>query len=326
MKASNKRADSARDGGEPIENRLGDRVRLSVVIPCLNEARGVDTQLGRLAEERWSEPWEIVVADNGSTDGTKAIVREYQKRIENLVLVDASSRPGASHARNVGVSAARGGLVAFCDADDEIQPGWVAAMGQSLGSHELVAGRLDSTKLNERWAVRGRPQDDGLNALAGHLPHALSTNLGVRRALHERVGGFDEEFLGAAHDVDYCWRLQRAGAELHFDPRVVMAYRFRHDFLALFRQARFYAIGMVSIYRKHLQHGLPQQRHPWLLGVLTWAGLLKVLPIRPSKHALATFVWTLGWKVGMVEGSIRNRVLLLSPRGLRSRRAPAAQS
>ena len=322
MKTSNTGANSARYGGKRTENRLEDRVRLSVVIPCLNEARGVDTLLGRLAEERWSEPWEIVVADNGSTDNTKAIVREYQKRIENLVLVDASSRPGASHARNVGVSAARGERVAFCDADDEIQPGWVAAMGDSLGSHEFVAGRLDSTMLNESWAVRGLPQNDGLNALAGHLPHALSTNLGVRRALHERVGGFDEEFLGAAHDVDYCWRVQRAGAELHFDPRVVMAYRFRHDLLALFRQARFYAIGMVSIYRKHRQHGLPEQRHPWLLGVLTWAGLLKVLPVRPSKHALATFVWTLGWKVGMLEGSIRNRVVLLSPRGLRSHRAP----
>jgi GT2 family glycosyltransferase len=189
-----------------------------------------------------------------------------------------------------------------------------------------VAGRLDSTKLNESWTVRGLPQDDGLNAFAGHLPHAFSTNLGVRRALHERVGGFDEEFLGAAHDVDYCWRLQRAGAELHFDPRVVVAYRFRHDLLALFRQARFYAIGVVSIYRKHRQHGLPQQRHPWLLGVLTWAGVLKVLPVPPSKHALATCVWTLGWKVGMLEGSIRNRVLLLSPRGLRSRRAPATSS
>jgi glycosyltransferase involved in cell wall biosynthesis len=292
-------------------------MRLSVVIPCFNQAGRIGAQLDRLAQENWSEPWEIVVADNGSTDATRAIVRRYQDTIENLRLVDASARPGASHARNAGVAAALGECVIFCDADDQIQPGWLAAMADPLRTHDVVAGRLDSETLNDPWsqAALGRWQDEGLNPFGSYLPYGSSANLGVRRALHERIGGFDEDFLGAVHDIDYCWRLQKAGGQLHFEPRAVVAYRFRRDLPSLFRQARFYGVGFVSLCKKHRKE-LPTQRHPWLMGALSWLGLLRRLPIPPSKRRLATFVWHLGWKLGMLEGSIRHRVLVLSIRGI----------
>jgi glycosyltransferase involved in cell wall biosynthesis len=295
-----------------------ETVRLSVVIACLDEEDRIGAQLERLAQETWSEPWEIVVADNGSTDGTKEVVRRYQQRIHNLRLVDAAARKGTHHALNVGVNAAQGEFLAFCDADDEIHPGWLAAMGEALREHDVVAGRLDSSTLNDAWsvAVRGHPQDEGLSPFGLYFPYADAGNLGVRRSLHERIGGFDEHFLGAALDTDYSWRLQQAGAQIHFEPRAVVAYRFRNDFRSTFHQARFYAVGVVSLYKKHRQFGLPKQRHPWLLGVLTWLGMLRRLPVPPSKRALARFVWSLGWKFGMLEGSIRNRVVLLSIRGI----------
>jgi glycosyltransferase involved in cell wall biosynthesis len=293
-------------------------VQLSVVIPCLDEAKGIGAQLERLAQERWSEPWEIVVADNGSTDGTRKVVQRCQEQMQNLRLVDAFARSGASHARNAGAAMARGEFVVFCDADDEIQPGWLAAMGEALREHDVVAGRLDSRALNDPWrvAVRGLWQEEGLTTFGQYLPFASSANLGVRRSLHECVGGFDENFLGASHDADYSWRLQQAGAEIHFEPQAVVAYRFRDDLRSMFHQARFYGMGAVSLYKKHRHNGLPEQRHPWLLGVLTWLGMLRRLPIPPSKRALGMFAWNLGWKFGMLEGSIRNRTVLLSIRGI----------
>ena len=293
-------------------------VRLSVIIPCRDEAGRIGAQLERLARERWSEPWEIIVADNGSTDATTSVVRAYQERLKDLELVDASARPGATHARNVGTAAARGDLVVFCDADDEIQPGWLAAMGDALQTHDVVVGRLDSQTLNGHWAVtlRGLPQDEGLIPFGRHLPFGASSNLGVRRLLHDRIGGFDEDFLGATHDTDYCWRLQRAGVKLHFEPQAVVSYRLREDLGSLFRQARFYAVGVVSMYKKYRHDVLPEQRRPWLAGLLTWLGLVTFIPIPPRKPALARFVWALGLKIGMVEGSIRNRVVLLTPRGI----------
>lgn len=295
-----------------------ETVRLSVVIPCWNEADTIGAQLDRLAEQTWSEPWEIIIADNGSTDETAQIVRRFQESMENLRVVDASARPGASYARNTGAAEARGEFLVFCDADDEVQSGWLAAMGEALREHDIVAGRLDTRVLNQAWLVpvRGDWQDERLIRFRRYLPLASSANLGVRRSLHQAVGGFDEDFLGAFHDLDYSWRLQQAGAELHFEPRAVVAYRFQHDFRALLQQARFYGVGAVSLYKKHLNQDLPRQRHPWLLGVLSWVGLLRRLPILPSERALGTFAWHLGWKLGMLEGSIRNRVVLLSIRGI----------
>jgi glycosyltransferase involved in cell wall biosynthesis len=294
-----------------------ETVRLSVVIPCRNEAARIGAQLDRLAEQSWFEPWEIVVADNGSTDATIAVVRRYQQKLPYLRIVDASDQRGVNHARNAGAAAARGEYVVFCDADDEVQPGWLAAMGDALLRHDLVAGRIDSYTLNEPWsaALRGAAQAEG-PAQFGNLSYVLGANLGVRRALHASVGGFDEEFVGGADDIDYSWRLRQAGVEPHFEPRAVVAYRVRDDFRSLFQQARFYAVGAVTLYKKHRHDGLPEQRHPWLAGLLSWVGLLKRLPIPPSRRRVARFAWSLGWKLGMLEGSVRNRVVLLSIRGI----------
>jgi glycosyltransferase involved in cell wall biosynthesis len=295
-----------------------EAVRLSIVIPCLNGADTIGVQLERLADETWSEPWEVIIADNGSIDATRDVVRRYQKEMQNLRLVDASARRGVNYARNAGAAAAGGECIVFCDADDQIQPGWLAAMGEALRAHDSVAGRLDSESLNDSWSValRGLAQNEGLGVFAQHLLHAAGGNLGVRRSLHERIGGFDEDFLGGADDIDYCWRLQHAGADLYFESQAVVSYRFRGDLRSLFHQGRFYAIGLVSLYKKHRHHWPRKQRHPWLLGVLTWFAVVKHVPIPPSRLALAKFAWTIGWKIGMVEGSIRNRVVLFSARGI----------
>src|SRR3546814_18408136 len=101
----------------------------------------------------------IFVADNGSTDGTQDIVMSYRDRIPNLRLVDASDKRGLAHARNVGAREAAGESIAYCDADDEIAPGWVAAMGAAVGQLAFVACRVDFDNLNPAWVLRRRPPD-----------------------------------------------------------------------------------------------------------------------------------------------------------------------
>jgi glycosyltransferase involved in cell wall biosynthesis len=301
-------------------NARGHDVRLSVVIPCRNGAATLAAQLECLAAQDWSEPWEVVVADNGSTDGTAEVVERFRERMPNLRLADASARVGINHARNAGAEAAQGDLLAFCDDDDEVQPGWLAAMGDALLEHELVAGRLDVDRLNDSWviAVRGRPQSEGLAAFDGQLSYAAGCNLGIRRELHERIGGFDESFLGGAEDVDYSWRAQEAGAALHFQPSALVAYRLKPTLSGTFRQARSYAVGYVSLFARH---ELPRQRHVWIAALVSWAGIVKYLPPAVTRTGRARFLWQLGWKLGLLEGSIKNRLLVLSARGLPVARA-----
>lgn len=288
-------------------------MKLSVIIPCFNVANTLNAQLEALARQEWSEPWEIIVADNGSTDDTLAIARQYEQKLPNLRIVDASSRQGASHARNVGALAATGESIAFCDADDEVAEGWVAAMGKALSEHDFVACRIDCEKLNETWTARYRslhPQSEGLleYKYPAYLPHASGSGLGVKRSIHRASGGFDETLLGL-EDTDYCWRLQLTGTKLHFIPEAVIYYRFRHSVEGLYQQARFWGEYNVFLYKKYRSRGMPKLS--WKASLKAWLHLLRLGFQLFSHKKRAKWLWLLGWRVGRLEGCLKYRVLAI---------------
>lgn len=187
---------------------------LSVVIPVRNAADTIAGQLEALAGQCWREPWEIVIADNGSTDGLAAVVEGFRPRLPPVRIVPAAERIGGAHARNVGVRAAQGQALAFCDADDRVGDGWVAAMGEALARHECVACRVDDVLLNPSpvralWDSSG-DATPGFVEYLGFLPAAPGCGFGLRRSVFERVGEFDEELQRLA-DIDYSWRVQLLG-------------------------------------------------------------------------------------------------------------------
>ena len=97
-----------------------------------------------------------MVADNGSEDDTRSCVERWSERDTRIHLVDASARRGAAAARNMGVRSARGSLLAFCDADDVVRPGWLASMWEALADAELVAGVFDFAALDGGPESRSR--------------------------------------------------------------------------------------------------------------------------------------------------------------------------
>jgi GT2 family glycosyltransferase len=286
---------------------------LSVVVACLNGVETIDRQLNALLARPATVPFEVVVADNGSTDGSRRVAAEFARRSQAVRIVDASDKAGLAHARNVGAAAANGDALAFCDQDDEVAPGWVEAMARALADHEVVAGRLEHDRLNEGWAiaVRGRPQTEALvrSEIEGAPHFAFGCTLGVRRAVHEAIGGFDEAFEQGCEDVDYCWRLQSAGHELAFEPAAVTHYRLRNSLGGIYRQARAYGESEALLFRKHRASGLPPIRHPGLKVVRIWGATARVLATARSRERLATGVWLLGQRVGRAKGSVTHRVL-----------------
>lgn len=285
---------------------------LSVIIPCYNNASTLAVQLEALAAQQCSEPWEVIISDNGSTDDTWLIAEQYRARLPNLQLIDASDRCGAAYARNVAVRAAKGDKLIFCDADDEVAPGWLAAMSEALATHDFVAGRLDPFKLNEAWVLKTRqcPQQNGLQTYnyPAYLPHAAACNLGVKRAIHEAIGGFDESLL-RLHDTDYCWRAQLAGVSLHYAPEALVNYRFRGTLSGIYNQARLWGQYNVLLYKKYRSQGMPEL--PWRTGLAEWVKLFKKLFRIRSKSALIRWLWRFSWHLGRLQGSLKYRVLAL---------------
>jgi GT2 family glycosyltransferase len=220
-------------------------LELSVVIAAYDAEGTLGAQLDALAAQRVPFAWEVVVADNGSGDGTAALARSYAGRLR-IRVVDASATPGAGAARNVGVSVARAPLVAFCDADDVVADDWLAAMRAALDRHAFVAGRFDGARLNSASVLRSRelPQQRGLQESA-RLPglHAAGAgNMGIRADVFRAVGGFDPRCL-YLEDADLCWRVQLAGVPLTWAPEVVLHVRLRGSLWSTARQGYHYGTG-----------------------------------------------------------------------------------
>lgn len=235
-----------------------DGPRVSVVMPVFNAEGTLATQLEALARQEFDEPWELIVVDNGSTDGSVEVARGFTGRLP-MRIIDAPTVQGAGHARNVGAREARAPKLLFVDADDEVAAGWMRAIASALDRHDAVASRFDKSHLNtpEVQRARGPKQTEGLSPhnYATFLPHASASGLAVRRAVHEAIGGFDESLL-RLEDTDYSWRLQLAGHEIHFEPDAVVHYRYREGGASSIRQAYAYGRYNGRLYNRYRARGM----------------------------------------------------------------------
>ena len=289
-------------------------MELSVIIPCLNAESTLAVQLEALASQQWSEPWELIIADNGSTDKTLEIANKYKNCFSGFRIIDASARRGPAFARNIGVTAAHSNRLAFCDADDEVASGWIASMGEALSRYDVVYGKFRFDKFNEPLVAAqfAKAWENGLYK-GKFLPGGGAGNLGIRRWVHEAIGGFDES-LPHAEDADYYWRLQLKGFALHYVSEAVVQVRLvrvNPSLLYLYRRARNRAAANYWNYKRyrHLGHLPPE---PLKKSLAAWLYVLRnaacsVLQSKQKKVAwLKQFAQKTGDLVGQFQGRIKN--------------------
>jgi glycosyltransferase involved in cell wall biosynthesis len=283
---------------------------ISVVIPMFNNRDVVGEQLDALAAQEYDGEWEVVIADNGSKDGSIEYARQWEDKLPSLTIVDASQvRRIVSYVRNVGCRAARGDYFLFTDADDVVWPGWLAAMAEASTRCHLLGGRLEDEKLNDslvrawRWAP-----PDGLPRTLNFLSYAKSNNCAASREAWEAVGGWGEEYIGG-EDIDFFWRAQLAGYELCYVPDAIVSYRYREGLKPLAIQFYDYSLASPQLYRDFRDHGL--RRKPLLRAAGTWAWLLVRVPLLLSERKRGTWIRNAAAAWGRIRGSWRFRVVYL---------------
>jgi glycosyltransferase involved in cell wall biosynthesis len=278
---------------------------LSVVIAAYNAADTLGTQLEALVGQAPGLGWEVVAADNRSTDATAAVAESFADRLD-LRVEPAPAKANAAYARNVAVATCEAKWIAFVDADDMVAPGWVESMARGLREHQFVAGRLDTQTLNTPAVVRSRPvpQSTGLQwwSAGPPLPHAGGGNLGIHRSVFEAVGGFDED-LGGLQDVDFCWRVQLAGVPLHFLPEATLHVRLRSSLRAMWRQGRNYGAAQAEIERRYAAVMAadvpPEARVERPVSTQSRGGRTRVLlAMLGNVHHPGALAWQVAWSVG----------------------------
>lgn len=210
----------------------------SVVVPAYNAAATIGEQLAALRRQRGDITYDVIVADNGSSDETAAEVRRWMAGWPALRLVDAASRRGSAYARNVGAAQAVGQWLAFCDADDIVDDGWLEALAEYVRPDRVVFGTLRVDSLNSPSVLRWRssPHAASLAEPGPSDSFAPSGNMAIYRSTYLHLGGLNEEYP-KSHDVEFAVRVRKAGLEIFEVPGAVVNYRYRSTLRAVYRQA-----------------------------------------------------------------------------------------
>jgi O-antigen biosynthesis protein len=237
--------------------------RVSVIVCSHNGERTLPDCLEGLLELEYPD-FEVIVVDDGSTDSTAAIAREYGFRLittENL---------GLGNARNVGMEAATGEIVAYADDDARPDPHWLTYLAATfLSTEHAGVGGPNIT----------HPSDGPIAECVGKVPgnpthvllsdreaeHIPGCNMAFRTAHLKEIGGFDTRFRVAGDDVDVCWRLRQRGWTLGFSPAAVVWHHRRNSIRAYWRQQRGYGKAEALLEKKW-----PEKYNA--IGHLIWAG------------------------------------------------------
>jgi len=237
--------------------------------------------------------YEVIMVDDGSTDATASIASEYGFRV-----ISTENR-GLSAARNLGMEAANGEIIAYTDDDARPDPHWLRYLAWTFltTGHAGVGGPNISPPEDSRtaWAVANSPGGPThvllSDTVAEHIP---GCNMAFRTSCLRQVGGFDSRFRTAGDDVDICWRMQQEGWTLGFSPAAMVWHRRRSSVRTYWRQQIGYGKAEALLERKW-----PEKYNS--VGHLTWRGRLYGGGVTQS------LVEALGWGRGRVYGGTWGR-------------------
>jgi glycosyltransferase involved in cell wall biosynthesis len=211
---------------------MAERALVSIILPTFNSAAYLKDAIGSILSQTY-RPWELIVVDDGSTDGTRPYLESLDHRDIRLIASAHTGNPG--RARNLALTSARGRYLAFLDSDDWWECDKLAVQYETLTRHPecrwcytALRGVADDGREIELFDRRGFVPHDGwiLERLAAGGVAVTTSTVMAERALVEEVGGFDER-LTIAEDLDLWMRLAQQ-SPIAVVPRI-LATRRVHD-------------------------------------------------------------------------------------------------
>jgi GT2 family glycosyltransferase/Tfp pilus assembly protein PilF len=228
--------------------RLGQAIDCSIIIPAFNCQRFTQACVETLIRDRSRASFEIIVVDNGSSDGTA----EYlAARAGYITILSPGVNLGFAKANNLAVKTAVGRYLVLLNNDTVPEPGWLDAMVETAASEDRIAvvgakllypvdrtvqhaGVVITNDLKLKHLYEGLPEQHPAVNKRRDFRSVTGACMLVRSDVYRRFGGLDEGFVNGFEDVDFCWRVSEAGLRVVYEPAAVVLHHAertqgRHD-------------------------------------------------------------------------------------------------
>lgn len=267
---------------------------VSVVIPVLNSEKDVEPCLAALKKQNYPQDrLEIIIVDNGSTDGTQECLRKAGLRWYSR------DKRGRSCALNTGVEHAVGEIICTTDISCIAEPNWIANIVNTFNDSDVgcVAGEIKQLERKVNRIVKFQQRVNYMSPMVARkrkrlpfLPYADGANASFRHDVFKQIGLFDEDFIKAA-DVEICYRLWvKTHYKVEFNENAVVWEEGEPSLRALLKQRYRIGIGQVLMRWKYGEI-FETARQPLSIRSLYWSIRARILKLVRS----IGWVFSAGW-------------------------------
>lgn len=233
-------------------------MKISFVIPVYNRPNEVDELLTSFLGQNY-EDCEIIIIEDGSAISSKSVVEKYQNQLTIRYLFHENQGPGKS--RNAGASLSNSDYIVVLDSDIILPPNYISNLKQFIDAEDPDAfGGADSANANFsltqkaiNWSMTSFLTTGGIrngkNIADRYYPRSF--NMGVRRNVWEKLGGFADMRYG--EDIDFSIRLYEAGYKVRFCPDIWVWHKRRATFKQFFWQTFHFGTARLALYNRHPQ-------------------------------------------------------------------------
>lgn len=277
-------------------------MKVCVAVPCYNGAAYIAKCVQALLEQTWQAD-EVLVIDDGSTDGSAEQIRGYPVR-----LVKHTQNQGLSAARNTALQQANCEIIVYVDVDAYAHPEMLSCLLPPFQEHGVTGAGgqgIESVQktIYDRWRSFHASQGHGHETLR-QVEHLFGLCMAYRREALLEIGGFDTRLRTNAEDMDIGYRLTDAGKRLVYNPEAKVFHQRQDDHASLRRMMHQWYYWAFIIKAKN-------GRNPWTLAFgtlrrLFWSDTIPDLFMRRSLELARLDVEMAGVKLGAIAAASRS--------------------
>lgn len=263
-------------------------MKYSIIVPVYNRPDEVDELLGSLADQT-EKDFEVIIVEDGSSVTCEKVCNGYKATLDIHYFMKENSGPGQS--RNYGVARAKGEYVIILDSDVVLPPGYIESVSDELekapadafgGPDKAHSSFTDIQKAISysmtSFFTTGGIRGSKKKKLDKFYPRSF--NMGVRRDVYNKLGGFSKMRFG--EDIDFSIRIFKAGCKCRLFPESWVWHKRRTDFRKFFRQVYNSGIARMNLYKKYpeslkLVHLLPMVFTVGVLSLVVISAVGRVL-------------------------------------------------